>query len=112
MDVKLNSLIKIAVRDVLIEEKIIKKNKIENSQLDSKLKNNTAEETISIKEVSDILKLSRTTICHKIYRNQLPYIKRGKQIVFNKSEILKLSKNNKNDVEKENNIKYMNYQEK
>ena len=87
---QLGAIIETAVRNILIKEKIIKSNKTEKITSYSQLMNGKEEELIKIKEVAQIMKLSKGSIYQKIYRNQIPFIKRGKQIAFNKSDILKL----------------------
>ena len=90
---QLGAIIETAVRNILIKEKIIKSNKTEKITSYSQLMNGKEEELIKIKEVAQIMKLSKGSIYQKIYRNQIPYIKRGKYIVFNKPEIVQLANN-------------------
>ena len=87
---QLGEIIRVAVRNILIEEKIIKSNEPEKNLSDIKSMNEEEEEIISIKDVAEILKLSRATIYEKTFKNEIPFFKRGKYMFFNKPEILKL----------------------
>ena len=101
---QLGDIIRIAVRNILIEEKIIKSNEPEITPLDSETINDAEEEIISIKDVAEILKLSRAAIYEKTYKNEIPFIKRGKYMFFKKPEILKLVKDKIVDSEINNNV--------
>ena len=90
---QLGDIIRIAVRNILIEEKIIKSNEPEITPLDSETINDAEEEIISIKDVAEILKLSRATIYEKTFKNEIPFFKRGKYMFFKKPEIMKLLNN-------------------
>ena len=87
---QLGEIIRVAVRNILIEEKIIKSNEPEKNLSDIKSMNEEEEEIISIKDVAEILKLSRATIYEKTFKNEIPFFKRGKYMFFKKPEILKL----------------------
>ena len=90
---QLGAMIRIAVRNILLEEKLINSNEPERITNEFQIINTQKEEIITVKEVAQIMKLSKGSIYQKIYRNQIPYIKRGKYIVFNKPEIVQLANN-------------------
>ena len=101
---QLGEIIRVAVRNILIEEKIIKSNEPEKNLSDIKSMNEEEEEIISIKDVAEILKLSRATIYEKTFKNEIPFFKRGKYMFFKKPEILKLVKDKIVDSEINNNV--------
>ena len=90
---QMGDLIRTVVRNILIEEKIIESKEPEKIPSDIKSMNEVEEEIISIKDVAEILKLSKATIYEKTFKNEIPFFKRGKYMFFNKPEILKLLKN-------------------
>ena len=45
------------------------------------------EQFLNIQQAAELLHLSVPTMYSKVHRNELPYMKRGKRLYFNKSEL-------------------------
>ena len=67
---------------------------IENLILDLKHKNHTAEtseqldEFLTIPQAAKLLHLSVPTMYGKTHRNELPFMKRGKRVLFSKKQLI------------------------
>lgn len=77
-------------------ESICNQLEIINRKLDEiqSLKNNTSpshseDETLTVNEVGKILKIKPATIYGRTCRNAIPFTKKGKRLVFFRSDILK-----------------------
>jgi excisionase family DNA binding protein len=55
-----------------------------------------AEKLLTIKEASEFLKLTVSTIYSKVSRNELPYMKQGKRLYFSSTELMEYIKEGRN----------------
>lgn len=77
------------VRNILREE--VRQALREFSQ--SNIKSNPDNDLLNIQEVAEMLNLAIPSIYGLVHRRQIPYIKRGKKLIFEKSQVEEWLKN-------------------
>ncbi len=83
------------VRNMLSEE--VKKALNETPQLQG----NQLPEYLTIQELSEMINLAVPSIYGMVHRKQIPYVKRGKKLIFEKSQIEEWLKNGRHKTKQE-----------
>jgi excisionase family DNA binding protein len=83
------------VRNMLREE--VKKALNESPQLQG----NQLPEYLTIQELSEMINLAVPSIYGMVHRKQIPYVKRGKKLIFEKSQIEEWLKNGRHKTKQE-----------
>ncbi|MBI5538923.1 MAG: helix-turn-helix domain-containing protein [Bacteroidia bacterium] len=83
------------VRNMLREE--VKKALKESPQLQG----NQLPEYLTIQELSEMINLAVPSIYGMVHRKQIPYVKRGKKLIFEKSQIEEWLKNGRHKTKQE-----------